>query len=129
MRKLTFIASVAIATVVIVGTGAASAADLEATPYGKTPAYVVPVYNWSGAYIGVNHGYGWGRSSDPSGLGAPALFTDTVRSNMNGIVGSAQIGYSLQMQNWLVGLEADFQGTGQSSTHSFTCPAESVRQP
>jgi outer membrane immunogenic protein len=42
---------------------------------------------------------------------------------MNGVLGGAQIGYNSQMQNWLVGLEADFQGTGQSSTHSFTCPA------
>jgi outer membrane immunogenic protein len=123
MLKLKFVASLAVAISAIAGTGSASAADLGAVPYGKTPAYVVPVYDWSGAYIGVNLGYGWGRSSDTSGLGAPALFTDTVRSNMNGIVGGGQIGYNLQMQNWLLGLEADFQGTGQSSNHSFTCPA------
>ena len=42
---------------------------------------------------------------------------------MNGVLGGAQIGYNSQIQNWLVGLEADFQGTGQSSDHSFTCPA------
>jgi outer membrane immunogenic protein len=123
MSKLKFIASVVVAFSAMIGAGSASAADIGAAPYDKTPAYVVPVYDWSGAYIGVNLGYGWGRSSDTSGLGAPTLFTDTVRSNMNGIVGGAQIGYNLQMQNWLVGLEADFQGTGQSSNHSFTCPA------
>jgi outer membrane immunogenic protein len=122
MRKLTFIASVAVAAVVVAGPGAASGADLEASPYVKTPAYIVPVYDWSGGYIGVNVGYGWGRSANTSGLGAPVLFSDTVTSNMNGILGGAQIGYNLQMQNWVVGIEADFQGTNQSSTHPLTCP-------
>ena len=42
---------------------------------------------------------------------------------MNGVLGGAQIGYNSQIQNWLVGVELDFQGTGQSSNHSFTCPA------
>jgi outer membrane immunogenic protein len=107
------------------GVQTASAADLEAPPYTKEN-FIVPVYNWSGAYVGGNIGYGWGRSSDTSNLspGAlPPLFADSARSNMNGIVGGGQIGYNSQMQNWLLGLEADFQGTGQRSTHSFTCPA------
>jgi outer membrane immunogenic protein len=42
---------------------------------------------------------------------------------MNGVLGGAQIGYNSQMQNWVMGLEADFQGTGQSSTHALSCPA------
>jgi outer membrane immunogenic protein len=123
MFKTKFTALLAVAASVFAGTGLASAADLESVPYNKTPAYIVPVYNWSGAYVGVNVGYGWGRSADVSVLGAPAVFTDTVSSRMNGILGGAQIGYNLQMQNWLVGLEGDFQGTGQSGSHSFTCPA------
>jgi outer membrane immunogenic protein len=119
--NLTALAVVAIAGGVIT----ASAADLEGVPYTKEN-FIMPVYNWSGVYVGGNIGYGWGRSSDASGLspgGPPALFTDSVRSNMNGIVGGGQLGYNSQMRNWLWGLEADFQGTGQSSNHSFTCPA------
>jgi outer membrane immunogenic protein len=107
------------------GVSTASAADLDGVPYTKEN-FIVPIYNWSGVYIGGNIGYGWGRSSDTSGLSAGAaapLFTDSVRSNMNGIVGGGQMGYNSQMRNWLWGLEADFQGTGQSSNHSFTCPA------
>jgi outer membrane immunogenic protein len=124
MHKI--IAAFAVAVGTIVGTGSASAADLGAVPYSKTPAYIVPVYDWSGGYVGANVGYGWGRSSDTSGLslGAlPALFSDTANSNMNGVLGGVQIGYNSQIQNWLVGMELDFQGTGQSSNHSFTCPA------
>jgi outer membrane immunogenic protein len=117
------LAAYAIAALAALGVSAAAAADLGAVPYAKTPAYIVPVYDWSGGYIGVNVGYGFGRSSDTSVLGAPILFSDTIRSNMNGVLGGAQIGYNSQMQNWVVGLEADFQGTGQSSNHPLTCPA------
>jgi outer membrane immunogenic protein len=115
--------SCAAAAVAYLIASAASAADLGTAPYGKTPDFIVPVYDWSGGYVGVNVGYGLGRSADTSGLGAPILFSDTIRSNMNGVLGGAQIGYNSQMQNWVVGLEADFQGTGQRSTHSLTCPA------
>jgi len=122
MHKI--IVAFAVAVGAIVSTSSASAADLGAVPYSKTPAYIVPEYNWSGGYVGGNVGYGWGRSSDTSSLSAGgALFSDTASSNMNGVLGGAQIGYNSQIQNWLVGLEADFQGTGQSSDHSFTCPA------
>lgn len=123
MLKRKLITALAASVSVFAGIGLASAADLEAVPYNKTPAYIVPVYDWSGAYVGVNLGYGWGRSVDTSFLGLPPALTDTVTSNMNGFVGGGQIGYNLQMQNWLVGLEADFQGTNQSSNHSFSCAA------
>src|ERR1700740_1982408 len=103
MHKLS--AAFALTVGAIVGTGSASAADLGAVPYSNTPAYIVPEYNWSGGYLGGNIGYGWGRSSDTSGLslgGPPALFSDTASSNMNGVLGGAQIGYNSQIQNWLV---------------------------
>jgi outer membrane immunogenic protein len=117
-------AAALVAVSAMIGTSEGSAADIETTPYSKTP-FSVPTYDWSGAYVGINLGYGMGRSSDTSSLGISglALFTDTVRSNMFGIVGGGQIGVNAQIQSWLVGLEGDFQGTGQRGTHSFTCPA------
>jgi outer membrane immunogenic protein len=108
---------------VICGMTASSAADM-GEPY--TPTFFEPVYDWSGAYVGINLGYGWGRSLDTASLSAgaaPALFTDTASSPMNGLLGGAQIGYNVQMQSWLVGVETDFQGANQRSSHSFTCPA------
>jgi outer membrane immunogenic protein len=114
--------------------GIAAAASLLATsafaadlaPYTKAaPVYVAPVYNWTGFYLGGNVGYSWGRSSDTATLanGAGAiLFTDIARHNMDGVVGGGQIGYNWQTSNWLWGLEADFQGSGQRGDHLFTCP-------
>jgi outer membrane immunogenic protein len=123
VRNAVLFGSAILAIAAIAPARTASAADVNARPYASE-TFVVPGYNWSGVYIGGNIGYGWGRSSDSAGLspGGPPVFTDTLRSTMNGIVGGGQIGYNSQMQNWLWGLEADFQGTGQSSSHSFTCP-------
>jgi outer membrane immunogenic protein len=126
MRHSELIVSVVVAMSAAAGVGAASAADLGSQPYSKVSVYVEPGYDWTGIYIGANIGYSWGRSFDTSTLSAgpgPALFADTNRSKMDGVVGGAQIGYNWQMQSWLWGLEADFQGTGQRSSHSYTCPA------
>ena len=110
----------------LIATGAL-AADLPAKGpvYTKAPAYVAPVYEWTGFYIGGNIGYSWGRSSDAStvtnGAGT-VLFTSANTTDLNGIVGGGQIGYNWQMQNWLFGLEADIQATDEKGTRNFTCP-------
>jgi outer membrane immunogenic protein len=81
----------------------ASAADLPA----KAPAvpYIAP-YNWTGFYIGANIGYGWGRVSDDLGMS----------SNLNGVIGGGQIGYNWQTNNLVLGIETDFQGSGQRAS-------------
>lgn len=72
------------------------AADLP-TPAYKAPAYTpVPYFSWTGFYAGVNAGYIW--SSD---------FGD----NGNGFAGGGQIGYNWQLGSFVIGAEADFQGT------------------
>jgi outer membrane immunogenic protein len=77
-------------------------------------------WSWTGFYIGMNAGYGWGRSdtstSVPVGLLAPfdsaaATYSDaaspTVRSS--GFTGGVQLGFNYQMSSWLLlGLETDF---------------------
>ena len=103
----------------------AFAADLPARTYTKAPVMVDPGYNWSGFYIGGNVGYSWGRSGDTTTYtnGAGTLFTTAGTSNLNGVVGGGQIGYNWQMQNWVWGLEADIQGTGERGSRDITCPA------
>ena len=118
-----FAAAAVVGLFAIAGADAASAADAGTVANGKAPGYIVPAYDWSGAYAGFNVGYGWGRSTDTAVLGTPALFTDTVGLNMNGVLGGAQVGYNLQRQNWVVGIETDIQGSNQKGIHSFTCPA------
>ncbi len=81
----------------------AIAADLPARTYTKAPAYVA-AYNWTGGYIGLNAGAG---------------FSDSISGGTTtGFIGGAQIGYNWQGMGspWVVGLEADFQGSTQRAS-------------
>jgi|SRR5579871_534755 len=103
----------------------ALAADLpvKAPIYTKAPVYVDPPFDWTGFYVGGNLGYSWGRSSDTSTLTDAAgtvLLVTSDKSNLDGIVGGGQIGYNWQVQNWVVGLEADIQGTDEKGSRAFS---------
>ena len=127
MRNLKLIAGAAAVVSALVGITAATAADLPARTYTKAPVYVEPAFNWSGFYVGGNIGYSWGRSANTAELsdfatGAP-LFIATSRNDVNGVIGGAQFGYNWQMSNWVVGLEADVQGSGEKGSTAFVCDA------
>ena len=108
----------------LLATGA-FAADLPAKVYTKAPVYVDPGFDWTGFYIGGNIGYSWGQSRDTSTItNTPGtiLFTSADKTSLNGVVGGGQIGYNWQMQRAVFGFEADFQGTDEKGSRSFTCP-------
>jgi outer membrane immunogenic protein len=90
--------------------GAASAADIQRpAPVYKAPIMTpVRVYDWSGFYVGGNVGYGFGRQ-DTSLSGFGGLGS----ANVDGLIGGGQIGYNWQLNNLVLGVEADFQGSGQ----------------
>ena len=99
----------------------ASAADLAARPYTKAPPMVAAaVYDWTGFYVGLNAGYGWGRSNLDTavvgGFGSPnqALVSalDTLKLSPSGFTGGGQAGYNWQSGNWVFGVEADFEYFG-----------------
>lgn len=94
-----------VAALGLVVAGAASAADL---PSRKgpiaAPVYLPPAFTWTGFYVGANAGYAWGQI-DSTNLGVIGGFDDP-----DGFTGGGQIGYNYQIGQWVVGLEADFQG-------------------
>ena len=102
---------------------AAFAADLAPRPYTKAPVIAEPGYNWTGFYVGLNGGYSWGRASETALIGAPfpANASATVKQNVNGGLFGGQIGYNWQVdRNWVLGLEADGQWTGErGSSNDF----------
>jgi outer membrane immunogenic protein len=92
--------------------GPALAADLSRPPAYKAPA-LVPVFSWTGWYIGGNIGYGWGESTDPAISSTGVNFGPGTFSSLKpkGVIGGGQIGYNWQINpSWVLGLEADFQG-------------------
>ena len=81
---------------------------------------------WTGAYVGGNIGYSWGRTHSTetfnSAVGA-ALFVAPDNFKINGAIGGGQIGYNWQRRNWVFGLEADIQRSLQRGSTTFVCPA------
>jgi outer membrane immunogenic protein len=93
--------SSASALALFVGLASAQAADIPprtAMP-AKAPAYVAPVFNWTGPYIGINGGWGWGNSDFSGGFPGSADVD-------GGLIGGT-LGYNWQMGAAVVGLEGD----------------------
>lgn len=99
MRR--FLIALLATTALAANASIATAADMPVKAYTQAPAYI-PMYNWSGAYVGLNAGGAWNRSS--GGVGS---------SNMSGFIGGGQVGYNWQFGQVVLGLEADFQGASQ----------------
>jgi outer membrane immunogenic protein len=128
MRKL-LLAGTAVA--VVMAAGAAGAADLSRPVYKAAPP-PIPVFSWTGFYVGVHVGGAWGTKewSDPSvfffsgkgGVPTTAFFPDTTINNygLNGFLGGGQIGYNYQSGPWVWGLEAQASWAGIRG--SDACP-------
>jgi outer membrane immunogenic protein len=111
MKRL-FAAGVAL--LALAGTGAA--ADLYPAPYYRAPAapYAVPLFTWTGFYLGLNGGGAFGSSTWDS---AGSINTS------GGLVGGT-IGYNYQVNHFVVGAEADIDWAGISgTTTTAACPA------
>jgi outer membrane immunogenic protein len=81
-------------------------ADLPA--YTKAPVVVSPMYDWSGFYVGVYGGGGFGNHNlnNANGMGAP-FANFTVNYDSSGAIGGGEAGYNVQSGNIVVGVEAD----------------------
>jgi outer membrane immunogenic protein len=118
--KRFLLASAALALVVVASSAMAANLPVKAV-YKAAP---VAAWSWTGAYVGGNLGYSWGRS-DTTGTftdGAVLLasFSDNIK--LNGAIGGLQIGHNWQNQNWVYGLEADIQLSGQRGSTTAVCP-------
>ena len=137
-----------------VGLSGAMAADLRGPLQDTPPSYgALPyggAYNWTGAYVGANVGFGGGidhyntnisganttYAMNPNNPYDPAYYPQTSAFNANasdgqrsnGVIGGVQVGYNYELggcgclgayggyaSNVVVGVEADFDGTGISS--------------
>src|SRR3954453_2753812 len=115
MPRLTFLsAGVAAAALTVSG---AFAADLPTRAPPPAPfVAAIPIFTWTGFYVGLNAGWGWRNdNSEPviliPGVGTPGLAGTLDRSGGDdgGFTGGAQIGYNYQFGSLVVGAEADIQ--------------------
>jgi outer membrane immunogenic protein len=99
---------------------------LTGTAFAAEPAPVpppVPIFSWTGLYVGGQIGYAWDQ--DPEAMTfarapilAPGVFlANGVTASPNGVIGGAHIGYNLQYNQWVIGLEGSVDGTSISSSN------------
>lgn len=93
----------------------------------NAPPLVCPNCDWSGFYIGGNVGgsFGWNRTQDSVSLfppGVPGVLSPGVINPVSsvddtrspaGVLGGGQIGFNWQLGSWVLGFEADGNGTSQ----------------
>ena len=111
------------------GAASAFAADLPTPTLSPSPAYLPPVYNWTGFYVGGNIGAGWSGLSDTN-----TNFSDTLGSTFSAatnaqFLGGGQVGVNYQFANGVViGAEAmfDWASNSQNATVTATDPTGSV---
>src|SRR5687767_3749173 len=94
--------------------GTAAAADLGrrySPPITRAPAFS-SAYNWTGFYLGINGGGGWGRST-----------WDGVHTfDVSGALIGGTIGYNWQLGQFVVGVEGDIDWSGIEGTTTTLCP-------
>jgi outer membrane immunogenic protein len=98
MKKTLFAAVLAAG---LAAAGSADAADLRPAPYA--PIAQSGLYNWSGAYAGLNLGYEWGKVTNSA-------------VNPSGLAGGGQVGYNWQSGQFVFGGETDLQLSGADDT-------------
>jgi outer membrane immunogenic protein len=88
----------------------AAAADLSLAPlYKAAPPPVAVPYDWSGFYLGVNGGGGWGHSHwSATGTGF----------GVSGGQAGGTVGYNRQIGNVVFGVEGDIDWSGLNGTGS-----------
>jgi outer membrane immunogenic protein len=88
---------------------ASNAADLSMRNAPTPAPFTLPVFTWTGAYLGGHIGYAWARDSYAS-----PSFANGLNLSPEGILGGAEVGYNYQVQHVVFGIEGDVDGTGAS---------------
>jgi outer membrane immunogenic protein len=108
------LAAVSLALAVI--SGSAAAADLSpryAAPIVRAAPVYYAGYNWTGFYLGINGGGGWGRSE----------WDGVDRFDISGGLIGGTIGYNWQFGHFVIGAEGDIDWSGITGTTTAFCPA------
>jgi len=102
MKRFTLAACAGLVTLAMASPSLAANLPPPRAPY-KAPLYSpVPVFSWTGFYVGIVGGYAWGDSDWSSS-------TATGSTNPDGGLIGGTLGYNLQTGNWVWGIEGDIE--------------------
>ncbi|SDI26455.1 MULTISPECIES: outer membrane protein [Bradyrhizobium] len=104
-------------------------ADL--SPYIKAPAAASPIYDWSGFYVGVFGGGGYGNHNLNNTLGPAGFANFTINYSSTGGIAGGEAGYNVQSGNIVLGVEGDgfwsgIKGSDISQFNAGTLPIGSM---
>ncbi len=74
------------------------------------------IWSWSGFYIGVHGGFGWGRDPFTQETSGPTL----TGQDSHGWLGGLQVGANWQTGAWVGGLEMDLSAAGIRGSSAFS---------
>jgi outer membrane immunogenic protein len=109
--------------------GQALAADLPqpAPPPPRAPATYVPAqapyFSWTGIYVGINGGYGFGQSNWTAPVGAA-----TGNFSTSGFLVGGTLGGNYQMGAFVIGLEGDGDWNNANGSTFSSCPVGCTTQ-
>ncbi|WP_026607186.1 outer membrane protein [Methylocapsa acidiphila] len=100
-------------TAILALVNASNAADLPVA----APPPAAPAFTWAGVYVGGQIGYAWAQDNSAfsnwyaqgTGFG-PTAFGDAT-TTPEGAIGGAHIGNNWQINQWVLGLEGEVDGT------------------
>jgi outer membrane immunogenic protein len=86
-----------------------------------------PAFSWTGAYVGVHGGGGWGDLSFSDSIPTVPFVVETFRDDLDasGVVGGVQLGANRQFGNLVVGGELSVSGASISGSNS-ACFADAM---
>jgi outer membrane immunogenic protein len=105
---------------------AASASALAADLPSRRPPPVyapVPIFTWTGFYVGADIGYAWGYNNYTLAGVLPYY------NKPNGEIGGLHIGYNYQISQFVVGIEGDVQGADFNNSTTLLGLNTSTRVP
>ena len=90
------------------GSGQAADMAVKAPP----PPIAVPIFTWTGFYIGGNLGAAWAQRS------VTDIFGNTFTRTSDGrFIGGGQLGYNWQTGNFVLGVEGDIDGIARNNNN------------
>jgi outer membrane immunogenic protein len=93
------------------------AADVPPTMPPPRSTALVPFFSWNGAYVGINAGYGMGRSKWTDNVTGVSTGTFNVSG---GTVGGT-LGYNLVFSATVLGVETDLNWSGLKGSTAVNC--------
>ena len=114
MIRRSIVAGVGLLAVMVAGIAEAAYLPPRYAPPVAPRPYYNPLYKWTGFYLGISGGGGWGRSQ----------WDGIDKFDISGVLIGGTIGYNWQMGGpWVLGIEGDVDWTSiRGSTTVFPCP-------